>query len=68
METDQNICMDESVRPSSLDEFIGQEELRQNLKVYIQAAKTRGQAMDHTLFYGNPGLFLLLSSGIEPLC
>lgn len=56
METDQNICMDESVRPSSLDEFIGQEELRQNLKVYIQAAKTRGQAMDHTLFYGNPGL------------
>ncbi|SIN68775.1 Holliday junction branch migration DNA helicase RuvB [Halodesulfovibrio marinisediminis] len=56
METDQNICMDESVRPSSLDDFIGQEELRQNLKVYIQAAKTRGQAMDHTMFYGNPGL------------
>lgn len=56
MDTDQNICMDESVRPSSLDDFIGQEELRQNLKVYIQAAKTRGQAMDHTMFYGNPGL------------
>jgi Holliday junction DNA helicase RuvB len=56
MDTDQNICMDESVRPSSLDDFIGQEELRKNLKVYIQAAKTRGQAMDHTMFYGNPGL------------
>ncbi|WP_290919513.1 Holliday junction branch migration DNA helicase RuvB [Halodesulfovibrio sp.] len=56
METDQNICMDESVRPSSLDDFIGQEELRQNLKIYIEAAKTRGQAMDHTMFYGNPGL------------
>lgn len=56
METDQNICMDESIRPSSLDDFIGQEELRKNLKVYIQAAKTREQAMDHTMFYGNPGL------------
>ncbi|MCG8529665.1 MAG: Holliday junction branch migration DNA helicase RuvB [Desulfovibrionales bacterium] len=56
MDTDQNICMDETVRPRSLDDFIGQEELRQNLKVYIQAAKARGQAMDHTLFYGNPGL------------
>ncbi|OBQ45810.1 Holliday junction branch migration DNA helicase RuvB [Halodesulfovibrio spirochaetisodalis] len=56
MDTDQNICMDESVRPSSLDDFIGQEELRQNLKIYIQAAKARGQAMDHTMFYGNPGL------------
>ncbi|MFA9395242.1 MAG: Holliday junction branch migration DNA helicase RuvB [Halodesulfovibrio sp.] len=56
MDTDQNICMDETVRPSSLDDFIGQEELRKNLKVYIQAAKTRGQAMDHTMFYGNPGL------------
>jgi Holliday junction DNA helicase RuvB len=48
--------MDESIRPSSLDDFIGQEELRKNLKVYIQAAKTREQAMDHTMFYGNPGL------------
>jgi len=56
MNTDQNICMDESVRPKSLDDFIGQEELRQNLKIYIEAAKARGQAMDHTLFYGNPGL------------
>lgn len=56
MDADQNICTDESVRPSSLDDFIGQEELRKNLKVFIQAAKARGQAMDHTMFYGNPGL------------
>lgn len=47
---------DESVRPKSLDDFIGQEELRKNLGVYIQAAKERGKALDHTLFYGNPGL------------
>ena len=48
--------MDDSVRPRSLEEFIGQTELRTNLKVYLQAARERRQAMDHTLFYGNPGL------------
>lgn len=51
-----NVCLDDSVRPPSLEEFIGQEELRANMRVYLQAAKERGQAMDHTLFYGNPGL------------
>lgn len=49
-------CMDETVRPPTLDEFIGQEELRNNLRVFLQAARERRQAMDHTLFYGNPGL------------
>ena len=48
--------MDDSVRPRSLDEFIGQTELRTNLRVYLQAARERRQVMDHTLFYGNPGL------------
>ncbi len=48
--------MDDSVRPRSLDEFIGQSELCTNLKIYLQAARERRQAMDHTLFYGNPGL------------
>ncbi len=47
---------DESIRPRSLDDFIGHEDLRANLKVYIQAARERGQALDHTLFHGNPGL------------
>lgn len=56
MECPMNTCLDETVRPPSLDEFIGQEELRDNLRVYLQAARERGQAMDHTLFYGNPGL------------
>lgn len=50
------ICMDENVRPRSLDDFIGQDELRANLKVFVAAALERGQAMDHLLFYGNPGL------------
>lgn len=48
--------LDETIRPYRLDDFIGQEELRANLRVYLNAAKDRGQAMDHVLFYGNPGL------------
>ena len=48
--------VDDTLRPSRLDEFIGQEELRANLRVFLNAARERGQAMDHTLFYGNPGL------------
>ncbi|TVM20044.1 Holliday junction branch migration DNA helicase RuvB [Oceanidesulfovibrio indonesiensis] len=47
---------DESIRPQRLGEFIGQDDLRSNLAVYLQAAKDRRQAMDHVLFYGNPGL------------
>ena len=47
---------DRALRPQGLDEFIGQEEARANLKVFIQSARQRGEAMDHTLFYGPPGL------------
>jgi len=45
-----------SVRPASLDEFIGQTQLRDNLHVFIEAAKNRGEALDHILFFGPPGL------------
>ncbi|HIF26702.1 MAG TPA: Holliday junction branch migration DNA helicase RuvB [Micavibrio sp.] len=45
-----------SLRPLKLDEFIGQPSLRENLKVFIEAAKTRKDAMDHVLFFGPPGL------------
>ena len=47
---------DETVRPQKLEEFIGQEDLRANLRVYLNAAMERGQPMDHVLFYGPPGL------------
>lgn len=47
---------DRSLRPQILDEFIGQEAARANLRVFIESAKMRGEAMDHTLFYGPPGL------------
>jgi holliday junction DNA helicase RuvB len=45
-----------TIRPQSLDEFIGQEQARANLRVFIQAAKARGDALDHVLFAGPPGL------------
>ncbi|MDR1685896.1 MAG: Holliday junction branch migration DNA helicase RuvB [Desulfovibrio sp.] len=47
---------DEQLRPGKLDEFIGHEDLRANLKVYLKAARERDQALDHVLFHGNPGL------------
>ena len=47
---------DRALRPQSLDEFVGQAEARSNLSVFIQSARTRGQAMDHALFHGPPGL------------
>jgi len=53
---DQAQIHDESVRPRRLDEFIGQKELRANLKVFLEAALERGKALDHVLFHGNPGL------------
>lgn len=47
---------DDQIRPQRLGDFIGQDDLRDNLDVFVQAARERGKAMDHTLFYGNPGL------------
>jgi len=47
---------EENVRPRRLDDFIGQDDLRDNLDVFIRAATERERPLDHTLFYGNPGL------------
>ncbi len=47
---------DRALRPQTLDEFIGQRDARANLKVFIESAKQRGEAMDHALFHGPPGL------------
>jgi Holliday junction DNA helicase RuvB len=48
--------VDAALRPKSLDEFVGQKAARENLRVFIEAAKQRGDALDHTLFFGPPGL------------
>jgi len=45
-----------ALRPATLDEFVGQDKLKENLKVFISAAKSRGEALDHCLFYSPPGL------------
>jgi Holliday junction DNA helicase RuvB len=47
---------DTSIRPVVLDDFIGQEKVRQNLRVFVEAARSRSEALDHVLFFGPPGL------------
>jgi len=47
---------DLTLRPATLDEFVGQKKIKENLKVFIQAARKRKEALDHVLFYGPPGL------------
>lgn len=49
-------AVDVSLRPQTLDDFVGQPQLRANLQVFIEAARTRGEALDHVLFHGPPGL------------
>ena len=53
-----------SLRPKTLDDYIGQDKLKDNLRVYIQAAKMRGEPIDHLLFYGPPGLGKTTLAGV----
>ena len=55
-ETAEDRKIEGSLRPQTLSEYIGQEKIKSTLKVFIDAAKTRGEALDHVLFYGPPGL------------
>ena len=48
--------LEKSLRPKILDEYIGQDKVKENMKIYIEAAKQRGEALDHVLLYGPPGL------------
>ncbi|HZV80747.1 MAG TPA: Holliday junction branch migration DNA helicase RuvB [Geobacteraceae bacterium] len=54
--TDEELFMETSLRPRSLEEYVGQEKAKGNLRVFIDAAKKRGEALDHVLLYGPPGL------------
>jgi len=56
--------VDAALRPKSLDEFVGQRGARENLRVFINAAKARGDALDHVLFFGPPGLGKTTLAGI----
>ncbi len=53
---DDEFEFDRTIRPLTLTEFIGQEKIKKNLSIFIKAAKSRGEALDHVLFYGPPGL------------
>jgi len=53
---DEDLVVEKSLRPSQFDEFIGQKELVDNLKLYIEASNLRGDALDHVLLFGPPGL------------
>jgi len=54
--TDEELYMENSLRPRSLDEYVGQEKAKGNLRIFIDAARQRGEALDHVLLYGPPGL------------
>ncbi len=53
---DDEEVMETSLRPKTLSEYIGQDKVKENMKIYIEAAKKRGEALDHVLLYGPPGL------------
>ena len=62
--TEEDYGIENSLRPLSLDDYVGQNKVKSNLKVYIEAAKERGEALDHVLFYGPPGLGKTTLAGI----
>lgn len=53
---DEDIRLEGSLRPERLKDYIGQEKIKESLSIYINAARTRGESLDHVLFYGPPGL------------
>ncbi|MCP1109287.1 Holliday junction DNA helicase RuvB [Lachnospiraceae bacterium PF1-21] len=61
---EEDVRIENNLRPESLDEYIGQEKAKEILKVYIEAAKGRSEALDHVLFYGPPGLGKTTLAGI----
>lgn len=62
--TDTDAEIETGLRPRSLDEYIGQEKARENLSIYIEAARRRNEALDHVLLYGPPGLGKTTLAGI----
>ena len=61
---EEDIRVEGSLRPKQLDDYIGQSKIKENLKIYIEAAKKRQDPLDHVLFYGRPGLGKTTLAGI----
>ena len=62
--TEEEKKIEQNLRPQLLEDYIGQEKIKSTLKIYIEAAKSRGDSLDHLLFYGPPGLGKTTLSGI----
>lgn len=62
--TTEDVKIDNNLRPLTLEEYIGQEKAKSNLKIFIEAAKQRGESLDHVLLYGPPGLGKTTLAGI----
>ena len=62
--TEEDFSLEGSLRPQTLEDYVGQEKTKSTLKIYIEAAKQRHDALDHVLFYGPPGLGKTTLSGI----
>lgn len=61
---EEDVKIENHLRPQLLDDYIGQSKIKETLKIYIKAAKERGEALDHVLFYGPPGLGKTTLAGI----
>ena len=61
---EEDIRLEGSLRPQTLEEYIGQEKIKRTLKIYIEAARQRNDPLDHVLFYGPPGLGKTTLAGI----
>ena len=62
--TEEDKKVETNLRPQLLKDYIGQDKIKENIKIYIDAARSRGEALDHVLFYGPPGLGKTTLSGI----